>query len=130
MSNERKTVAVDFDGVLHQWDGEWRGYHVIQGKPVAGAIEWLSRTIQHFDVMILSTRALTWRGRWAIRAWLREHGGNIYHESMGFIGIEDVRITAKKYPALVYLDDRAVRFDGSHWPTREDIHVARPWWKP
>lgn len=35
----------------------------------------------------------------------------------------------KKPPTLVYLDDRAIRFEGT-FPTAQDIHNARPWNKP
>ena len=160
--SRRPTVSVDFDGVIHSYTTPWINAHTIPDPPVDGAISWLFKTIQHFDVQILSTRAKTWRGRRAIRRWLKLWAGNIYYESPGANGIEDVRVTwndqtrrvflgktdfdgtdlvekrglrrakvtAQKGPALIYLDDRGVRFDGITWPTRDDIYRARPWWKP
>jgi hypothetical protein len=63
-----------------------------------------------------------------MRRWLRIWCGNLYYESMGFRGIEDVTFSARKPPALVYLDDRAMRFEGpGTWPSVEEIHKARPW---
>ncbi len=40
-----------------------------------------------------------------------------------------VTIGAAKPPALVYVDDRGWRFTGSNFPTVEEIHAAKPWWK-
>jgi hypothetical protein len=123
------TVCVDFDGVIHAYTSPWVAPHVIPDPPVAGALQWiLDRMHDDFTVVIHTTRARTWRGRRAIRAWLRKHGGEgMYYEVMGFAGLEDVKITHRKVPALVYIDDRAWRFDGTNWPSKEEIHRARPW---
>lgn len=121
------TVAVDFDGVLHSYTTSWRGAHVIPDAPVPGAIEWLHRTIQKFDVVILTTRGKRFWGRWAVRRWVRLHAGNLWHESPGARGLEDIKVSATKEAALIYLDDRAVRFDGTNFPTPEQVHAARPW---
>jgi hypothetical protein len=123
---ERYTIAVDFDGVLHSYTTPWVNPHTIPDAPIPDAIEWLHRMVQKMDVVIFSTRCKTWRGRRAIRAWLARHAGNLYHEAPGMRGIEDVRLSYEKPPALVYLDDRAMRFTGT-FPTPQEIHAARPW---
>jgi hypothetical protein len=97
--NERHTIAVDFDGVIHRYDSPW---------------------------VIFSTRCKTWRGRMAMRKWLKKHAGGAWNECMGTIGLEDIRFSYTKIPALVYLDDRAMRFEGK-FPTVEEVHRARPW---
>jgi hypothetical protein len=126
----RRTICVDFDGVLHSYIQPWIAPHVIPDPPVDGAVEWLFEIIQHFDVVIFSTRAKTWRGRRAIRRWIYKHWGvGLYRESLGNIGVENVKITAKKEPGLIYIDDRAYRFDGKNWPTKKDIYKAKPWIK-
>jgi hypothetical protein len=117
---------VDFDGVLHRYDTPWIAPHVIPDGPVDGAIEWLHRTLQKFDVVIFSTRCRTWRGRRAVRRWLRQHGGMLWNESLGSLGLEDIVLSYEKPPALVYIDDRAWRFEG-RFPTSNEIHNARPW---
>lgn len=123
-------VAVDFDGVIHAYTSPWVAAHVIPDGEVGGAILWLYDTIQHFDVAIFTTRGKTWRGRRAVRRWLQEKSGNLWYESPERRGLEDVTVTAKKIPALIYLDDRAVRFDGQNFPTVQQVHAARPWNKP
>lgn len=128
--NKKYTVAVDFDGVLHSYTSPWAGASVIPDPPVAGAIEWLSRLIQDFEVVVFSTRAKWWFGRRAMRRWLKTQAGNLWYESMGYRGLEDVAFSATKGAALVYVDDRAWRFDGQHFPSAQEIHAARPWNKP
>ncbi|NNM31965.1 MAG: hypothetical protein HKO53_02815 [Gemmatimonadetes bacterium] len=127
MKERKWTVAVDFDGVLHSYTTPWLNAHTIPDPPVPGAIEWLHSTVQTFNVAIYSTRSKTWRGRRAMKAWLKKHAGNIYWEAPGFLGLEDVTFSAEKPPALVYVDDRAYRFTGDNFPTQDEIHNLRPW---
>jgi len=124
--NDRYTAAVDFDGVVHRYDTGWTAAHVIPDRPVDGAIAWLFETIQHLDVVIFSTRCKSFRGRRAVRRYIREHAGvDRWHGDKR--GLKHITYTAVKPAALIYLDDRAVRFDGFHFPTVEEIHAARPW---
>lgn len=126
-ADERYTVAVDFDGVLHSYKKPWVNAHTIPDPPIPGAIEWLAITIQKMDVVIFSTRCKTWRGRRAVRRWLKEHSGMLWYDSPAAQhGIEDVRLSYQKPPALVYIDDRAFRFEGV-FPSVEQIHRLKPW---
>lgn len=128
-ANERYRICVDFDGVLHRYDSPWVNAHTIPDFPVKGAMEWLSATHQKMDVVIFSTRCKTWRGRRAVRAWLRRFSGPLDwwgHEEKGLRGLHAIKLTHKKIPALVYLDDRAMRFEGT-FPTVDEIHKAKPW---
>lgn len=125
----RMTISVDFDGVIHSYSSPWVNAHTIPDLPVEGAIEWLYDLLQNFDVVILTTRAKTWRGRLAIRAWLRRYAGALYYDCMGNRGIEDVVITYKKLPAVVYVDDRAYRFNGTDFPTIAALRGMKPWGK-
>lgn len=124
------TVAVDFDGVLHSYTTPWQGATVIPDPPVDGAIEWLHRTIQKFDVVIFTTRGRWPWGRWAVRRWLHRYAGHLWYDGPGYRGIEDVKVTNRKDAALVYIDDRALRFDGTNFPAADAIHALRPWNKP
>lgn len=128
MSDGKKyTVAVDFDGVIHSYTSPWVAAHIAPDLPVPGAIEWLYSTLQNFEVTIFTTRGKSWRGRRAVRQYLRRYGGHLFYESPGMRGLEDVKVSAKKDAALIYLDDRAVRFDGVNFPTAQQIHQLRPW---
>lgn len=145
----RYTVAVDFDGVLHSYNSSWVNSHTIPDPPLDGAADWLFEILSSFDVVIFSTRCKSWRGRWAVKRWVRclidapawtwcsrftphawTHGDvedavrNLLDDRMG-----RMRFSAVKSPALVYIDDRAWRFTGS-FPDADQIHRARPWNKP
>jgi len=116
------TVAPDFDGVLHAYDGEWQGPTFIPGEPVPGAIEWLNELAGEYKVAICSTRCNTVGGRDAIEAWLRESGLSAKAQL-------SVRAVAGKPAALIYVDDRAWRFTGENFPSVDQIRRALPWWK-
>lgn len=128
-------IAVDFDGVIHSYTSGWQGAHVIPDPPVLGAIDFLVSLLGDGSParpVILSSRARTWRGRRAIRAWLYEHSGPHWHEDAFFRGISSVKVTAKKPAASVYLDDRAVRFDGSFPADGKAVRALlelKPWWQ-
>lgn len=125
-AGERYTVAVDFDGVIHSYLSPWVNAETIPDPPVPGAIEWLFETLQKFDVAITSTRNHQPGGIAAMKAWLCLYAGSIWNEHPGYRGIEDVTFPTEKPAALVYLDDRALRFEG-RFPTAQEIHNARPW---
>jgi len=95
MSQEKKTVCVDLDGVLASYDG-WKGPTVI-GEPLSGAVDFVRELAEKFEVVVHTTRANTDEGRAAIEAWLQEHG---------FTGVSDL---VGKPMAVAYVDDRSVR---------------------
>lgn len=124
-----KTVAVDFDGVLHSYVSGWQGETVIPDPPVPGAIEWLDTLCNDYRVVIISSRARTWRGRLAIRKWLLKHAGSMWANPMNHgpgDGIIDIRVTSEKVPAHLYIDDRSYEFRG-RFPSRDYIEAFRPW---
>jgi hypothetical protein len=118
-AKRRYTIAVDFDGVLHRYDTPWVAADVIPDPPVECAIDWLRSMLPRFKVVIFTTRGATARGRGAVLDWLQKHGLD---------DVSEIEVTCEKPPALVYIDDRAWRFEG-RFPTAHEIHQARPWHK-
>jgi hypothetical protein len=116
--SRRYTVSCDFDGVINSYATPWVSAEVIPDPPVAGAIDWLNAIVEDFDLVIHTTRGSTEAGRDAVAAWLHEHG---------YRGPPPV-VTSEKRPSLIYIDDRAWRFEGT-FPTAEEIHRSRPWHK-
>ena len=110
------TVAVDFDGVIHAYTSPWVAADVIPDGPVPGAIEWLNHIGKSFKVVIHTTRGQSPAGQWAVQAWLRGYGCTL----------DNVTVTNIKVPALVYIDDRAWRFEGQ-FPSHGEILRAVPW---
>lgn len=127
------SIAVDFDGVLHSYTSPWVAEDVIPDPPVDGAIAWLLEMVRRFEVVIHTTRGKTADGQEAVRRWLVEHAtahlGEAARDSGALTMIMGLAVTAEKVPALVYIDDRAWRFQGA-FPTADEIHRARPWNKP
>lgn len=132
---DKQTLACDFDGVIHQYTSPWIAPYIIDDPPIPGAIDWLWDMNQKFKVVIFTSRGRTWRGRRAIRKWLRKwashHRWFSYDVYMGthfkhFFGLDEIEITDRKPAAIMYVDDRAFRFSGS-FPLPEQVHRFRPW---
>ncbi|MCZ7685689.1 MAG: hypothetical protein M5U28_45680 [Sandaracinaceae bacterium] len=115
----RRTLAVDFDGVIHSYASGWQGPTAIADPPVPGAIDWLTAASERFDLAIHSVRSAQPGAVDAMRAWLREHG---LPERV----LERLRFPVAKPPAELYLDDRAYRFDGT-FPSFDALAELTPW---
>lgn len=110
MSRPKRTIALDFDGVLHAYAGYKDG--LIQG-PLPGAKEALEHLVARgHTVVVFSTR-----DKDLIRKWLQEHG------------FPPVEVTNVKRPFYVIVDDRAVCFEGK-WTADLLAHIERfrPYW--
>jgi hypothetical protein len=97
----RRTVCLDFDGVLHSYRSGWCGAEVIPDPPIHGTRESVALLRQQYRVVVYSARCHTEDGRRAVQSWLEKHQ----------IVVDEV--CEHKPPALVYVDDRAVRFRGN-----------------
>lgn len=143
---ERYTVAVDFDGVLHSYTSPWVNARTIPDPPVEGAVAWLVGIVSRFEVAIYTTRSHQFLGKWAVKSWLRHHlvdyffpianrairgavmGLDVEEEarSMANEVLSQLTFPTRKPAALVYIDDRGFRFEGT-FPTADEIHRMRPW---
>ena len=115
----RRTLAIDFDGVIHSYASGWRGPLEIPDPPVDGAIEWLVQASERFDLAITTVRAAHPGAIEAMKAWLRRHG---LPERV----LERLRFPLHKPPAEVYIDDRGWRFEGT-FPSFELLGELEPW---
>lgn len=99
-----KTIAVDFDGVIHKYSKGWLEGDIYD-EPVDGAFAAITKLIDDgFTVVIHTTR----EDHGAVRNWLIRQ-----HYSRGGFPIPwafDIAITNVKPKAIAYIDDRAVRF--------------------
>ena len=138
-----RTVAVDFDGVIHAYTRGWQNGDIYD-KPNEGALEALEYLLTRWCVVIHTSRSPR-----QVAGWLMERGfsvtidspeletGSISHDgSQGLFwstpGI--LLVTRRKYAAIAYIDDRAIRFhdwdqalndlervtDGKPAPRRDD----------
>jgi len=119
-------LCLDFDGVIHSYTSGWKGADVIPDPPVDGAIAFMLGAMEHFTVVIFSSRSHQVGGIPAMRKWLKENAGSTWYESPAGPGIEDVQFVYEKPSAMVTIDDRAITFDGT-WPDIATLRAFKPW---
>lgn len=96
----RKTICLDFDGVIHSYRSGWKGESVITDPPIHRVDEAIAHLRKNYRVVVHSARCCSEEGCQAIRDWLNHHN----------IVVDEVCMF--KPPAFVYVDDRAVAFTG------------------
>lgn len=110
-----RTIVLDFDGVIHSYTSGWQGVDVIPDSPVAGIKEAIQDIRKYYKVVVVSTRCFQEGGLEAVRAWLDKHD----------IVVDEV--LDHKPPAIVYVDDRALTFDGNAKDLLNKIKNFKTW---
>ena len=112
-------LCVDFDGVIHSYENGWQGGE-IYGNATPGFFAWLVKAVDHFEIVIYSSRSKTVEGRQAMfdaltkwaKEWATEIGDLEPHQDpeylVGVLDFSDV-----KPPAFLTIDDRAICFQGN-----------------
>ena len=119
-------LCLDFDGVLHSYTSGWQGVDVIPDEAVEGAIQFLKDSLVDFEVQIFSSRSHQKGGIPAMQQWLKEclfETFEFWEAKRVFAGIG---WPTNKPPAMVTIDDRAIRFTGK-WPSVESLLEFKPW---
>ena len=115
-----RTVVFDFDGVIHSYTSGWKGETNIPDPPVPGIQEALKEIHDAgYEVVVVSTRCKTVFGRMAIENWLDMYG----------MTQEVDKVCKEKPPAIAYIDDRAICFDGHPETLLKKIQNFQPWYK-
>ena len=124
---DKPTVAVDFDGVLNSYVSGWQGVDDLPDLPNEGAMGWL-RDLADADipVYIFTTRAGHKGGIAAVRDWLFDHLQREYGRIDAARIHGNIQFATGKPRATLYLDDRALRFEGQ-FPSVETITNFKPW---
>lgn len=117
MKNNKQTVVLDFDGVVHSYISGWKGLTEIIDPPVQGIEDCIKSLREKYRVVIVSSRSANLTGRRAIEEWLDKHD----------IEVDD--ICCEKPPAIAYVDDRAICFDGDARNLKAQIDNFEPWMK-
>jgi hypothetical protein len=110
-----RTIAVDFDGVVHSGVG---AALFALGDPVPGAFKFLQNLLdEDYLVVIFTTRVHSPRQEAILRDWFAEHG---------FAEPDALAISIEKPAARLYIDDRAYQFSGK-FPSLDYIKGFSPW---
>lgn len=142
MRRFRKVVAIDFDGVIHRHAVPWTAPHEINDGPVPGVFAFIEQVLGEFDVAVFSARAADARAREAIVEWLLEQwppllrwqrfadGDAMVLAAQRYASVDDrnivnarITVTARKPHAFLYIDDRGWRFEGSNFPTLDELRA-------
>ena len=112
----KQTVVFDFDGVIHAYSSGWKSAENIPDPPVDGIKEAIEQIREAgYRGVVSSSRCQTESGTEAVEEWLEDHG----------IVVDDV--TNNKPPAIVYIDDRAITFDGHADTLLDRVRNFKPW---
>jgi len=94
--DKKKTVSIDFDGVIHKYSKGFQGLDNAYDPPMEGAKESMEKLLDEgFVIKILSSRP-----KEVIYPWLDKYG-------MSHIVDE---VSNHKFPATIYIDDRGFHF--------------------
>ncbi len=120
MTDKPRTYAFDFDGVIAQYDG-FKG-HDHFGEPIPATVEAI-RTLKArgHKILIYSTRTND-----SLKSYCEAHDIPVdyYNEN------PEVHTGSPKPVAYLYIDDRAVRYDGqSADQLLEEIESFEVYWK-
>ncbi|MGE0789523.1 MAG: hypothetical protein AB7S26_27870 [Sandaracinaceae bacterium] len=115
-----RTLAIAFDGALAVPREDDTDPTLVRASPRPGAIDFVERAAERFDIAIVSGRAHRPLGTEAMRRWLTHHGVSSH-------AMRRVRFVRSKPPADVYLAARALRFEGRFPPLDAILDAqARP----
>ena len=110
------TIAFDFDGVIHSYIQPWIAEDIIPDLPVKGIKEVIDQLRSlGYRIVIISARAFNDKGKNAISNYLKKYE----------IIVDD--ITNIKIPAMCYIDDRCICFNGNTNGLVNAIRNFTPW---
>jgi hypothetical protein len=114
--HEKTNLAIDFDGVIHTFNG-W-GDGTCYGQPIEGSIEAVKRLSQKYNIIIFTAKARPDRplvngrtGHELVTEWLDKFELTQYIDY----------VTHEKPRAKFYIDDKGIRFDNNWQEILGDI---------
>lgn len=109
----RKIISIDLDGVLNTYCGNYEKDKIPPIKD--GAYEFLKELSTQYDIEIYTVRE-----KWLCKKWLKENNLSEF--------VKNISDKKNRY-ASIYLDDRALTFDGSYENAFKKITFFKPHWK-
>ena len=113
MTNFRKRILIDLDGVLNEYGKEKFDENYIP-EVKQGAFEFIKKLANSADLYLFTTRNLMLATKWLIKNNL-----DIFFKD----------VTNNKIPSFLYIDDRTICFKGNFEKTLEEIENFKVYWK-
>lgn len=106
---DKVNVCVDFDGVLNNYT-----YYDEDDlfTPRRGALEFINRLNEKYNVIILTSRTVD-----KVESWLNEYGFKVN------------KVTNIKVPAICYIDDRGLKFNGDYNEICDCLDNFKTYWE-
>lgn len=143
MEKKKLRLAVDLDGCLYP-GGKYVSATDFSEPPREGALEWLASLVDAgHEVFIFTSRcsqepdhpkykvACTTEVEIAFWKWVWSNLKDIQRYDKLLVG--GVSICPPEWGKVgcdVYIDDRAVRYEGGPFPSPEELEKVQPYWKP
>ena len=109
---KRKTIMIDLDGVLNMYDGKYVKNKLPEMR--LGAREFVQKIYKDYDLVLFTTR-----NNLEATKWLIDNKMDKYFKD----------VSSVKIPAYIYLDDRAIGFDGNYEKAIAEIEKFQVYWK-
>ena len=113
ISNYKKKILIDLDGVLNQYGKEKFEENKIP-EIQEGAVEFLEKLSAVGELYLFTSRNLILATKWLINNNIDKY-------------FKDV--TNTKIPSFLYIDDRTICFRGDFEKAYEEILKFKPYWK-
>lgn len=124
---QKPILCVDFDGVVHSYTTPWTNEFTIHDPPVLGALAWLWKATEWFNVNIYSSRSNSEEGISAMIFWFSEWSKKEFGEYHPIVEVP-FEFPRQKPAAFLTIDDRAICFEGD-WSELDpfDLLNFKPW---
>lgn len=111
MSENKKTILLDLDGVLNTYNNNYNPDYIPPMRQ--GAASFVKKLAKKYNVKLFTTRSKNLASDWLTRNSLNEF-------------IKDV--TNEKGPAWLIIDDRCIRFKGKYEELMKEIDNFQVWY--
>lgn len=108
----KKTIMIDLDGVLDNYNGNYIEDTIPDIK--SGAKEFIEKLSKDYELILFTTRNSK-----LATIWLQDNKIDKYFKD----------VTNVKIPAYIYIDDRAIKFEGDYNKTLDEIKKHNVYWK-